>query len=83
MNYLLTLLVIVANVLGASMILPQVVKLRRTGAAQGVSTVGVGFGIALNLWWTTYGLQADGALSIVPVSVAGVILYTTIAVQLI
>ncbi len=82
MTYLLTFLVVVANVLGAGMIVPQVSRLRRTRVSLGVSAVGVGVGIAQNLWWVTYGLQADGAFSIVPVSVAGTVLYGTIAVQL-
>lgn len=83
MDYVLTFLVIVANVLGAGMILPQVLRLSRGGTADGVSTVGVGVGMAQNLWWVAYGLQADGAMGIVPVSVAGVLLYSTIGVQLV
>ncbi len=83
MNYLLTFLIILANVLGAGMILPQVLRLRRASTSEGLSAVGVGVGIALNLWWVTYGLQADGAFSIVPVSIAGVILYTVITFQLV
>lgn len=82
MTFLLTFLVVVANVLGAAMILPQVLKLRRTGVSHGVSSVGVGVGIAQNLWWIAYGLQAEGALGIVPVSIAGAVLYSTIAAQL-
>ncbi len=82
MNYLLTLLVITANILGAGMIVPQVLRLRRDRTTEGVSAVGAGVGIALNLWWFIYGLQAEGAIGIVPVSIAGVMLYSTIALQL-
>lgn len=83
MDYLLVLLVISGNVLGAGMIVPQVLRLRQRSTTEGVSAVGVGVGIAQNVWWVTYGLQAEAAFGIVPVSVAGVVLYGTIAVQLI
>jgi len=80
MSLVLNFLLIVANVLGAGMILPQVARLHRLRSTQGVSAVGIGVGIAMNLWWIVYGTQAD-AFGIVPVSAAGVVLYSTMAWQ--
>ncbi len=80
MSYLLNFLLVVANVLGAGMILPQVLRLHRLRSTEGVSPVGIGVGVAMNLWWIVYGTQA-GAFGIVPVSAAGVALYSTIAWQ--
>lgn len=83
MDYLLTILLVAGNILGAGMILPQVLRLRGGNTTDGVSTVGVGVGIAQNLWWMIYGLQAEGAFGVVPVSVAGMVLYGTIACQIV
>lgn len=74
----LQLLLVVANVLGAGMIVPQVVRLHRTRVAAGVSGVGLGVGMVLNLWWVIYAVQ--GRLwGIVPVSVASIGLYVTLS----
>lgn len=81
-SVVLSLLLVVANVMGAGMIVPQVVRLRRLRVADGVSAVGVGVGVALNVWWTVYSLEA-GLWGIVPVSVAGFGLYSIVAAQLV
>lgn len=74
----LPLLLIVANVMGTGMIVPQVVRLRRRGVGDGVSGIWVGVGVALNSWWVLYAVQAP-VWGILPVSVAGVSLYSVLA----
>lgn len=76
---LLTTLLILANVLGATMALPQAVRLRRTGRCDGVSGGWAGLSLAMNLWWLAYGL-ALGLWSLVPVSAAAAALYLVIVV---
>lgn len=77
-SFVLPILLIVANVLGAGMIVPQLTRLRRLRVISGISGTWVGVGIAMNLWWLTYGLQ--GRLwGLVPVSAGAGILYALIA----
>ncbi len=77
----LPILLGVATVAGAGMIVPQVVRLHRTGLTDGVSPVWVGVGIAMNLWWLAYATALE-LWGLVPVSVGGITLYATLAVQL-
>jgi len=76
---LLTALLIFANVLGATMALPQALRLVRTGRCDGVSGGWAGLSLAMNLWWLSYGL-ALGLWSLVPVSAVAAALYVVIAV---
>ncbi|MEE9416074.1 MAG: hypothetical protein V3V01_12390 [Acidimicrobiales bacterium] len=76
----LPVLLIVANVMGAGMIVPQVVRLHRRGIVEGVSGVWVGVGIAMNAWWIAYALHSQ-LWGIAPVSIAGLVLYSVIAWQ--
>lgn len=79
-SMVLPVLLIVANITGAGMILPQVLRLHRRRVVDGLSGVWVGVGIAINLWWFAYALQ--GSLwGMIPVSVAGAALYVIIACQ--
>lgn len=76
---LLTTLLILANVLGATMALPQAARLLRTGRCDGVSGGWAGVGLAMNIWWLAYG-WALGLWSLVPVSAVAAALYAVIAV---
>jgi hypothetical protein len=76
----LPVLLVIANVTGAGMILPQVVQLHRNRVADGLSGAWVGVGITMNLWWVAYAIQG-GLWGIAPVSVGGAVLYTIIARQ--
>jgi uncharacterized protein with PQ loop repeat len=76
----LAVLLVVANVLGAGMIVPQVLRLHRVRSADGLSGVWVGVGIAMNGWWTAYGL-AESLWGILPVSSTAAVLYAVMAVQ--
>lgn len=80
MSVVLPFLVVVANVLGAGMIVPQVHQLRRQRSVAGVSIVWVGVGVAMNSWWLAYALT-QSLWGMVPVSVAGALLYAVIAFQ--
>ncbi|MEZ5375035.1 MAG: hypothetical protein R2733_00890 [Acidimicrobiales bacterium] len=77
----LAMAVLVANVLGAGMIVPQVLHLRRHHSTAGVSPSWVGVGIAMNLWWVSYGVSQQ-LWGMLPVSVVGVALYGVIASEL-
>lgn len=74
----LTVVVIVANVLGGAMALPQALKIARSRRVHGVSSVWAGISAAVNAWWAVYGV-AVGEWSIVPVSVISVMAYLAIA----
>lgn len=77
----LTVLLIIANLIGAAMAAPQAVRLGRTRSTSGVSSVWVGVSIAMNLWWLVYGL-ATGLWALVPISVVAIALYGVIAIML-
>lgn len=81
-SLILPTLLVVANVAGAGMVLPQVVRLKRTGTAAGVSAVGAGVGIAMNLWWLAYGI-AQGLWGLLPVAGGAFALYLAMAVLLV
>lgn len=74
-----TIMIVVANVMGAGMAYPQASKLIRTGNTRGVSGVWAGVSLTMNLWWLAYGL-ANGLWVLVPVSGISAVLYTAIVV---
>ena len=74
-----TMMIIVANVMGAGMAYPQASKLIRTGRTEGVSGVWAGVSFSMNLWWLAYGL-ARGLWGLVPVSAVAAVLYAVIIV---
>ncbi|MEM7142452.1 MAG: hypothetical protein AAF548_15625 [Actinomycetota bacterium] len=76
---ILTALLIVANVLGAGMIVPQVARTHRRGEIAGVSIAWLGVGVALNAWWVGYAL-AGHLYGILPVSIGALVLYGILAV---
>ncbi|MEZ5380323.1 MAG: hypothetical protein R2754_00860 [Microthrixaceae bacterium] len=76
----LTAMLVVANVMGAGMIVPQVVRLHRLKTSDGVSAAWIGVGLAMNLWWVAYG-WATGLWGILPVSAGAFGLYGIIAAQ--
>lgn len=78
----LPILLVVANVTGVGMVVPQVLRLRRLQTTAGVSAVGVGVGIAMNLCWVTYA-TAQQLWGLLPVAVGGALLYTTVAFLLV
>ena len=78
---LLTFVVVVANVLGGAMALPQAAKLVRSRRVDGVSVTWAGVSATVNAWWAIYGVGV-GDLGIVPVSVVSVMAYLAIVVAL-
>ena len=70
----LSSMLVVANIMGAGMIVPQVVRLRRYRNTRGISASWIGVGLAMNLWWVAYGL-ASGLWGIIPVSAVAFLLY--------
>lgn len=80
MSVVLSILVAVATVMGAGMIVPQVVRLRRTRLADGLSGAWVGLSVAMNAWWIAYA-TAEGLWGLLPVSVGAFLLYSVIAAQ--
>lgn len=80
MSFVLPLAVAVATVMGAGMIVPQVVRIHRTRAVAGVSGTWVGLGLAMNTWWIAYA-TSEALWGLVPVSVGSLALYLVIAVQ--
>ena len=76
----LSVMLVVANVMGAGMIVPQVVRLRRSHNTRGISASWIGVGLAMNLWWVGYGL-AGGLWGIIPVSAMAFVLYLVIVAQ--
>ena len=76
---LLTFVVVAANVVGATMAIPQARKVLRSGRVDGVSPVWAAVSTAVNAAWVPYGL-AVGDVGIIPVSVVSVMAYVTIAV---
>ena len=76
---MLTLVVVAANVVGATMAIPQARKVLRSRRVDGVSPVWAAVSAAVNAAWVPYGL-AIGDVGIIPVSVVSVMAYLTIAV---
>lgn len=77
---LLTGLLVGATVLGAGMVMPQILRLHRTGSTSGVSAAWIGVGIAMNAWWTAYAV-GSGLWGLLPVAIGGVLLYGVLAMQ--
>lgn len=77
---LLSAMAIVATMFGAGMIIPQIVRLRRTANVEGLSIVWIGVGVGLNSWWVAYAVGA-GVWGVLPVSVISVALYLFLAAQ--
>ncbi len=80
LDIVVAVLVALANILGAGMILPQVMRLKRR-SSDGVSGVWAGVGIAMNTWWLAYGVQAP-LWGLIPVSSVSGVLYASIGWQL-
>lgn len=74
-----TIMIVVANVMGAGMAYPQASKLIRTGNTDGVSGVWAGVSLTMNIWWLAYGLAND-LWGLVPVSGVAAVLYVAIIV---
>lgn len=74
MNLFLTLIVIVATVVGSWMAFPQARRIARTRQVDGVSPTWIGVSLAINAWWLTYGLVV-GVWALVPISVVSLLLY--------
>jgi len=74
-----TIMIIVANVMGAGMAYPQASKLIRTGNTRGVSGVWAGVSLTMNIWWLVYGVAND-LWGLVPVSAVAAVLYVAIIV---
>lgn len=82
MGPLMTPLLIMANVFGVGMIVPQAVRIHRTRIADGVSATWIGISLALNLGWFLYGVH--GRLwGLIPVSAGALLLYGIVAAKLI
>lgn len=79
---LLTLILVAANLLGATMAVPQAARLLRSRRTAGVSPIWAGISAAVNAWWIAYGLGV-GDIGIVPVSVVSVMAYLAIIVFLV
>lgn len=75
----LTMVAIMANVLGAAMALPQTRKLLSTRSVEGVSITWAAASATVNACWIVYGFGV-GDLGIVPVSIVSVIAYIIIGV---
>lgn len=77
-DLILPILLVVANFLGAGMIIPQAVRLHRRRSTDGVSGLWIGVGASLNLWWLAYGISQD-LWGLIPLSITSVTLYGLIA----
>lgn len=80
-SLLLPLLLLIANVMGGGMIIPQVIRLHRQRVVGGLSGVWIGGSIVMNGWWLAYAVQA-GRWGIAPVVAVGVVMYSVIGWQL-
>jgi uncharacterized protein with PQ loop repeat len=81
MNLFLNLVIVSANVLGGAMAFPQAARLVRTRRVEGLSGAWVGISVAMNIWWFAYGVAAQ-RWALLPVSLASILLYGTIAAVL-
>ncbi len=77
----MTLLLVVANVFGVAMIVPQLAKLARGGSVEGISARWIGASIALNGGWAVYATSRQ-LWGMVPVSVGAGLLYVVMEVLL-
>ena len=74
---LITIMLVVANVMGAGMAYPQASRIVRERSTAGVSGVWAGVSLAMNIWWLVYGIS-EGLWGLVPVSGAAAALYVVI-----
>jgi len=74
---LLNMLLVIANVVGVAMLIPQAVRLHRTGQLGGISAHWIGFGLMMNAGWLVYGLVKD-LPGLIPVSAAAFGVYVWI-----
>jgi uncharacterized protein with PQ loop repeat len=77
----MTLVAAGANVLGASMAIPQATRLIRHRRVEGVSAVWAAMSITVNVWWVAYAVGA-GEWAIMPVAVISVAAYSAVAMAL-
>ncbi len=80
LKLLMPILLVIANILGWVMIIPQLRKLYKSGSTEGLSAQWMGVALAMNLGWISYG-AALGLWGIVPVSVIALFLYGLMAVH--
>ena len=80
-SVLLGSMVVVANVAGASMAMPQAARLIRTGSVAGVSAAWAGMSVMVNGWWVLYGVMAP-SWAVVPVAAVSLGAYTIVVAQL-
>jgi len=78
MQLAVTLIAILATVLGSWMALPQAIRLVRTRCVDGVSASWIGVSVAINVWWLAYGVGAD-VWVLLPVATISVAIYGTMA----
>ncbi|MGH8874809.1 MAG: hypothetical protein ACRDVM_06100 [Acidimicrobiia bacterium] len=74
---LATVAVVVATALTVAMLLPQLVKLARTGQAEGVSATWAAFGAVTNLAWTAY-VASQGLWAAAPSTALVSVLYLVV-----
>ncbi len=81
---LATVAVILANVIGGAMAVPQAARLIIHRRAEGVSPAWAGLGLTLNGWWLAYGLGAGGSSwAIVPISAISIVSYGIIVAMIV
>jgi uncharacterized protein with PQ loop repeat len=78
----ITIAIVAANLAGMVMVLPQAVRVIRTGLVAGVSPAWAGTGIAFNTWWLAYGVAVPRP-AVIPVSAVSVTVYIVLAVGLV
>jgi uncharacterized protein with PQ loop repeat len=69
---------VLANVLGVGMLVPQAQRTWRTGTLDGVSATWIGGGVAINAGWLVYAVRQE-VWGVLPVSAGSLILYAAIA----
>ena len=79
-SLLLTIAVVLANILGVGMLIPQTARILRRGDLDGVSPEWIGMGVAVNVGWLIYAWVA-GVWGIFGVSVGGLTLYLAMAAK--
>lgn len=78
MDLLVTILAVIATLLGSAMALPQVRRIARTRRVEGVSAVWIGVSVSLNGWWIAYA-WVTGLWLLLPVSTFSALLYLAMA----
>ena len=77
-SILLTVAVVVANLLGVGMLVPQTARILRRRDLDGVSAEWIGMGLAVNAGWLVYAYLA-GIWGLVGVSAGALLLYAAMA----